>query len=82
MKSMPFNFTSTTMQGDETIDWDVFIYEGYHWVTDVKFGRQILLKGVYPIIIKRCSALPSNFHVTDEMVQKVMPIEVLHSLMK
>ena len=59
-------------QGEETIDRGVYIYEGYRWVTDVEFGRQIM-NGVNPIIIKRCTALPSNFPVTDEMVQKVMP---------
>ena len=56
-------------QGEET---DVFIYEGYRWVTDVEFGRQVL-NGVNPIIVKKCTALPSNFPVTDEMVQKLMP---------
>ena len=59
-------------QGVKTINRDVFIYEGYRWVTDVEFGRQVL-NGVNPIIVKKCTALPSNFPVTDEMVQKLMP---------
>ena len=53
---------------EKTINRGVYVYEGYRWVTDVEFGRQVL-NGVNPIIVKKCTALPSNFPVTDEMVQ-------------
>ena len=43
------------------------VYTGDRWTTDVEFGRQIL-NGVNPVVIKRCTELPSNFPVTNEMV--------------
>ncbi len=43
------------------------IYEGSRWVTDVEFGRQ-MLNGVNPVVIRKCTKLPSNFPVTNEMV--------------
>lgn len=50
------------MGGDKTL------YQTGRWTTDVEFGRQIL-NGVNPIIIEKCSKLPSNFPVTDDMVK-------------
>ena len=41
------------------------------WVSDVEFGRQIL-NGVNPIIIRKCTTLPTNFPVTDSMVNGLL----------
>ncbi|XP_059197394.1 hydroperoxide isomerase ALOXE3-like [Centropristis striata] len=46
---------------------DMSGYAQRHWKEDAFFGYQ-LLNGVNPILIRRCSALPDNFPVTDEMV--------------
>lgn len=42
-------------------------YVQKHWRDDVFFGHQCL-NGVNPRLIQRCSALPSHFPVTDDMV--------------
>uniref|UniRef100_A0A3Q3GCI4 Arachidonate 12-lipoxygenase, 12R-type-like n=1 Tax=Labrus bergylta TaxID=56723 RepID=A0A3Q3GCI4_9LABR len=42
-------------------------YVQQHWKDDAFFGYQYL-NGVNPSLIRRCSALPENFTVTDEMV--------------
>ena len=41
------------------------------WVSDVEFGRQIL-NGVNPVVIRKCSSLPDNFPVTNDMVKGLM----------
>ena len=46
------------------------LYEGSRWVTDVEFGRQ-MLNGVNPVVIRKCTILPANFPVTNEMVQQL-----------
>ncbi|XP_068178376.1 hydroperoxide isomerase ALOXE3-like [Antennarius striatus] len=42
-------------------------YVQAHWKDDAFFGYQFL-NGVNPMMIKRCSALPSNLPVTNDMV--------------
>ncbi|KAM7008635.1 arachidonate 12-lipoxygenase, 12R-type-like [Tautogolabrus adspersus] len=46
---------------------DISEYVQKHWRDDAFFGYQYL-NGVNPSFIRRCSALPENFTVTDEMV--------------
>lgn len=42
-------------------------YVHEHWKDDAFFGYQFL-NGVNPILIRRCTALPSNFPLDDDMV--------------
>ena len=53
------------------VDSDLVVYEGYRWVSDEEFGRQIL-NGVNPVVIRKCTALPDNFPVTEKMVGHLM----------
>ncbi|XP_008395952.1 arachidonate 12-lipoxygenase, 12R-type-like isoform X2 [Poecilia reticulata] len=54
-----FQFKKTTMSGEYVLE---------HWKEDDFFGSQFL-NGTNPNVIKRCSKLPPNFPVTDEMVK-------------
>ena len=47
---------------------EVPIYVAARWEMDVEFGRQ-MLNGVNPVVIEKCTSLPPNFHVTNEMVK-------------
>ena len=47
---------------------ELSVYKGGKWMTDVEFGRQIL-NGVNPVVIERCTNLPTNFPVTTDMVK-------------
>ena len=53
-----------TVLGNEAVS----VHNAARWTTDVEFGRQIL-NGVNPVVIRRCTKLPSNFPVTNEMVK-------------
>ena len=44
------------------------VYVAARWEMDVEFGRQ-MLNGVNPVVIEKCTSLPPNFHVTNEMVK-------------
>lgn len=50
---------------------EVNVYVTHRWVTDVEFGRQIL-NGVNPVVIRKCTTLPSNFPVTNDMVKGLL----------
>ena len=47
---------------------EINLHEASRWVTDVEFGRQVL-NGVNPVVIERCTQLPPNFPVTNDMVK-------------
>ena len=50
---------------------EVHVHNAARWTTDVEFGRQ-MLNGVNPVVIERCTKLPANFPVTNEMVKGVL----------
>ncbi|KAL3066801.1 hypothetical protein OYC64_016700 [Pagothenia borchgrevinki] len=52
-----------------------------HWKEDAFFGYQFL-NGVNPMLIRRCSALPNNFPVTDEMVFSGGPYTLVEEMKK
>ena len=49
-------------------DGPIVTFELARWTSDAEFGRQIL-NGVNCIIVQRCTKLPPNFPVTQEMVK-------------
>ena len=49
----------------KTVNSGFAVYEGYRWVSDVEFGRQIL-NGINPVIIKKCTSIPDHFLVNEE----------------
>ena len=61
------------LQGKSTFNSELekrglIVCEVARWTSDIEFGRQIL-NGVNPVIIQRCTKLPSNFVVKHEMVK-------------
>ena len=49
-------------------DPEVPVHNAARWTTDVEFGRQ-MMNGVNPVVIQKCTALSSNFPVTNDMVK-------------
>lgn len=49
----------------------VLVYNAARWTTDVEFGRQ-MLNGVNPVVIEKCTQLPPNFPVTNDMVKGLL----------
>ena len=47
------------------------VYETHRWLSDVEFGRQ-MLNGVNPVVIRRCTSIPANFPVTNDMVKELL----------
>lgn len=47
---------------------EVPMYVASRWMTDVEFGRQ-MLNGVNPVVIQKCTSIPPNFPVTNDMVK-------------
>ena len=47
---------------------ELTLYNTGRWMADIEFGRQ-MLNGINPVVIKRCTKLPSNFPVTTDMVK-------------
>ena len=68
---------ATLLQGENTNgnpnleEGELVVCEASRWTSDVEFGRQIL-NGVNCVIIKRCSELPDNFPVKNEMVKNLL----------
>ena len=44
------------------------LYEAGRWTSDVEFGSQ-MLNGVNPMVIKKCTDIPSKFPVTNDLVK-------------
>uniref|UniRef100_A0A3B4E976 Lipoxygenase domain-containing protein n=1 Tax=Pygocentrus nattereri TaxID=42514 RepID=A0A3B4E976_PYGNA len=65
------------VQVDSTVSILSMLFPEYikkHWMTDTFFGYQFL-NGLNPMMIKRCSKLPNNFPVTNDMVKSALPKE-------
>ena len=60
-----------TEGGLTNVEWDLTVYEAYQSVSNAELGRQIM-DDVNPVLIKKCTDLPSNFPVTNKMLQDVM----------
>ncbi|KAL7889443.1 hypothetical protein AOLI_G00017010 [Acnodon oligacanthus] len=65
--------TWNSMEELEDLQWSMPRTHEYikkHWMTDTFFGYQFL-NGSNPMMIKRCSKLPKNFPVTNDMKGKI-----------
>ena len=68
---------ATLLEGNNTTgnpnleEGELVVCEASRWTSDVEFGRQIL-NGVNCVIIKRCTELPDNFPVKNEMVKNLL----------
>ena len=60
-----FEIMAEKMAGHEV---RVPLYEAGRWTRDEEFG-DLLMNGVNPFVLSKCTSLPENFHVTTEMVQ-------------
>lgn len=47
-------------------------YVRQHWQEDEFFGYQFL-NGLNPMVIEKCTKLPKNFSVTEDMVKSFLP---------
>ncbi|KAL7877133.1 hypothetical protein SRHO_G00037760 [Serrasalmus rhombeus] len=79
LKLNNFHPTNTwnSMEELEDVQWNASRTHEYikkHWRTDTFFGYQFL-NGLNPMMIKRCSKLPNNFPVTNDMVKSALPKE-------
>lgn len=72
-----FHNIAALLEGDNTLgnpnleEGELIVCEASRWTSDVEFGRQIL-NGVNCVIIKRCTELPDNFPVKNEMVKNLL----------
>ena len=70
-KSIERAGSKATPGEDCKVEESLVAYEGNRWISDVEFGRQIL-NGVNCVLIERCTELPYNFPVTNQMVKNVL----------
>ena len=50
---------------------EMMISQAHRWVTDEEFGRYIL-NGVNPVVIHKCSIIPDNIPVTNDMIRHLL----------
>ena len=50
---------------------DPAVFDASRWISDAEFGRQ-MLNGVNPVVIRKCTSLPANFPVSEEMVKGLL----------
>ena len=68
-------------ESEITKGFGIKICQAHRWVTDEEFGRQIL-NGTNPVVIHKCTTLPGNFPVTDDMVKSSIVGDSLEKEMK
>ena len=50
---------------------DPALYDASRWTSDVEFGRQ-MMNGMNPVVIQKCSSLPTNFPVAEGEVKGLL----------